>query len=455
MPSSENKSRQRVSDKLIAVELFAGVGGFRLGLENTGLWEVAWSNQWEPNSKSQFASKCYIAHFGEDGHSCEDIEKVLDHLESGTPVSNELFQKIPPIPKHHLLVGGFPCQDYSVAKPLNQAHGIKGKKGVLWWQIYRIIERHKPPFVLLENVDRLLKSPGKQRGRDFAIILSCFRDLGYAVEWRVINAADYGFPQRRRRIFILARSRETVNPAGSPMNFILRDGILARAFPCVPKDPDGVLPGFDRVVIKGFDLPGSPHEVTLRFGIGDERSEFENAGFMSDGLVWTGTVESSQPTRRVTLGDVVKKTDPAIIRAEYFVDPKSLETWEYLKGAKHEERVHKGSGAAYFYTEGALPFPDPLDRPARTVLTAEGGSSPSRFKHIIEAGRGRYRRLIPEELEELNGFPRGWTKGMSDTKRAFCMGNALVVGVVERIAKEVATEFGTLSSKRRTAKATD
>src|SRR5947209_6820112 len=231
MPSRrKTMAKGEIQEKLTAVELFAGVGGFRLGLEKTGRWEVAWSNQWEPGSRSQFASNCYVSHFGEEGHVCEDIEKVLGHLETGAPVSDELFQKVPPIPKHDLLVGGFPCQDYSVAKPLNQAHGIKGKKGVLWWQIYRLIEAHKPRFVLLENVDRLLKSPGGQRGRDFAIILSCFRDLGYAGEWRVINAADYGFPQRRRRIFILGISKDAIDPAASPMNRILRDGILARAF---------------------------------------------------------------------------------------------------------------------------------------------------------------------------------------------------------------------------------
>ena len=101
-------------------ELFAGVGGFRLGLEKSG-WEVVWSNQWEPHNKAQWASKCYVAHFGDGGHSNEDISKV--------PAAE--------IPDHDLLVGGFPCQDYSVATTLSKAVGIRGKKGVLWWQIYR------------------------------------------------------------------------------------------------------------------------------------------------------------------------------------------------------------------------------------------------------------------------------------------------------------------------------
>jgi DNA (cytosine-5)-methyltransferase 1 len=440
-------------DKLTAIELFAGVGGFRLGLEKTGLWEVAWSNQWEPGSRSQFASDCYVAHFGEQGHVNEDIEKVLDHLETGSPITNELFQKVPPVPKHDLLVGGFPCQDYSVAKPLNQAHGIKGKKGVLWWQIYRIIERHQPRFVLLENVDRLLKSPGTQRGRDFAIILRSFADLGYNVEWRVINAADYGFPQKRRRVFIFGTLESPMEHPTGAESRILHEGVLARAFPCIPTEGTLLFGGAATSAIK---LQETLHAVTEKFGKGLDKSAFQNAGFMSGGKVWTLKVESIFDGPRKTLGDVVTATDRDSIPKEFFVSKDSIETWQYLKGSKNEVRVHKKSGTQYVYTEGPLPFPDPLDRPARTILTAEGGTSPSRFKHIIAMGKGKYRRLIPDELEELNGFPRGWTKEMSDNKRAFCMGNALVVGLVERIAAEIASECQTLpSSKKRTAKATD
>src|SRR5699024_5905062 len=103
-----------------------------------------------------------------------------------------------------LIVGGFPCQDYSVARSLSGEKGIQGKKGVLFWEIARAIENTHPKYVLLENVDRLLKSPSSQRGRDFAVMLATFQHFDYSVEWRVINAADYGFPQRRRRVFIFA-----------------------------------------------------------------------------------------------------------------------------------------------------------------------------------------------------------------------------------------------------------
>lgn len=173
------------------VELFAGVGGFRIGLEGASdAYDTIWNNQWEPSTVRQDASLVYKARFGAKGHSNTDINLVPTSL----------------IPDHDLLVGGFPCQDYSVASTLSKSGGIEGKKGVLWWQIYRILEEksdRRPAYIFFENVDRLLSSPAKQRGRDFAIILSSLSDLGYTVEWRVINAAEYGMPQRRRRTYIV------------------------------------------------------------------------------------------------------------------------------------------------------------------------------------------------------------------------------------------------------------
>ena len=177
------------------VELFAGVGGFRIGLEGASdAYETIWNNQWEPSTQRQDASLVYQARFGRKGHSNKDINTVATH----------------DIPDHDLLVGGFPCQDYSVAATLSKSGGIEGKKGVLWWQIYRILNEKgdkRPQYIFFENVDRLLNSPATQRGRDFAIILSSLADLGYVVEWRVINAAEYGMPQRRRRTYIVGYQR--------------------------------------------------------------------------------------------------------------------------------------------------------------------------------------------------------------------------------------------------------
>jgi DNA (cytosine-5)-methyltransferase 1 len=138
---------------LKVVELFAGVGGFRIGLEATKKFKVIWSNQWEPSTKAQHASWVYENRFGDKGHSNENIEEV----------------DTKDIPDCDVLVGGFPCQDYSVATTLKNSKGLKGKKGVLWWSIERIIreKKNKPKYLILENVDRLLKSPSNQKRKRF------------------------------------------------------------------------------------------------------------------------------------------------------------------------------------------------------------------------------------------------------------------------------------------------
>jgi DNA (cytosine-5)-methyltransferase 1 len=428
------------------VELFAGVGGFRLGLERAG-WRTVWANQWEPSTKTQHAFDCYrerfFAHRGEyvtdehlrevrsaDGDVAvnEDIALALDQIEAGERT---------PIPDHDLLVGGFPCQDYSVAKTLNQAQGIEGKKGVLWWQIYRIIEDKRPRSVFLENVDRLLKSPATQRGRDFAIILACLSDLGYLVEWRVVNAADYGFPQRRRRVFIVAHhvGDETEPRWAGPLPWLYRDGALARGLPVMQSEDPTV------VLIDGSDVPsvtlkGHPAQITQEFGWSNAQTPFLNAGVMWRRDVWTRSVVSSYEGPFATLGDVLEETSQ--VPGSFFVPGPQIETWGYLKGAKREERT-SSSGHTYFYTEGGIAFPEPLDKPSRTILTGEGGSTPSRFKHVVATGDGRLRRLTPVELERLNGFPDDWTAtGMPDGRRAFMMGNALVVGLIERVGAALA-----------------
>lgn len=418
------------SQKTIKVaELFAGVGGFRLGLEgydnpnepqmklpSAGPFKTIWANQWEPpgTDAKQFAARCYRARFGEGSVVNEDIHAVLDKC-----VSGEIS-----IPDVDMVVGGFPCQDYSVAKPLSQAGGIEGKKGVLWWDIYRFLQLKHPRYVLLENVDRLLKSPASQRGRDFAIILSCFDDLGYSVEWRVVNSAEYGFPQRRKRTYILAR----ITGEDWNLDAQISDGLMARAFPIEAPDV---------ATIGHVDIPEDPYLATRDFNKGGKVSPFMDAGVMQDGHAATCKVVEKYDGARRVLGDVL--VDEKDVPDEFFIEPEKLPQWEYLKGAKHEERTNKKTGFTYTYSEGSMAFPDATDKPSRTILTGEGGRGASRFKHVIKTEDGRYRRLVPDELDQLQGFPRGWTNtGMTDGQRAFCMGNALVVGVPHAIGKVLA-----------------
>ncbi|MEC4271959.1 DNA (cytosine-5-)-methyltransferase [Adlercreutzia sp. R25] len=410
-------------ESIAVAELFAGVGGFRLALEGyeseeypqfnrapSGRFETVWANQWEPpgTKTKQFAWRCYEARFGEGSCVNEDINKVLDDYEAGRV----------DIPDFQLLVGGFPCQDYSVAKPLSKSGGIDGKKGVLWWDIYRLLHLKEPKYVILENVDRLLKSPASQRGRDFAIMLSCFGDLGYSVEWHVVNSAEYGASQRRKRVYLYAeKTHETWD-----LEARLEDGVLAEALPIK-----------DFSAMSSFDIPDDPYEATQSFNLNGKKSPFLTNGVMQDFHVVTVDAQSAYEGDLGKLGDVI--VPEGEVPEEFFVEDEKLDKWKYLKGSKREERVDKRTGFTYWYTEGSMAFPDLLTNPSRTILTGEGGSGASRFKHIVEID-GRYRRLVPDELDQLQDFPKGWTDtGMTDGQRAFCMGNALVVRIPHAIGK--------------------
>lgn len=413
---------------LNVVELFAGVGGFRLGLERAGNFHVIWANQWEPSTKSQDAFNCYIKNFGNDNNHVinDDIAKVWSEA-----------------PEHHLLVGGFPCQDYSVARTLSGEQGIQGKKGVLFWEIMKIVNHRLPKYVLLENVDRLLKSPSKQRGRDFSIMLASFRDAGYNVEWRVINAADYGFAQRRRRVFIFAYRKDTpfaYQQQQLNMPDILHsNGFFAPTFP-VKEEPSSKHPSIE------FVLPEDIVEVSDSFS-----STYRNSGVMIDGRVLSTEllpIAKEPKTLQEVINEVKKyyqdKGSLYTVADSFYLDNKSLnkkgrtelEEMKYLKGPKKIKRISKATGHEYYYSEGGMAFPDHLSLPGRTMLTSEGTCN--RSSHVIEdPDTGKIRYLTPMECEVLNDFPVNWTESLPLRKRYFCMGNALVVGLIEQMGKRI------------------
>lgn len=388
-------------------ELFAGVGGFRVGLERASIeWDTVWANQWEPSRVRQDAFACYCSHFGKKSIY---VNKDICTINKST------------IPDHNLLVGGFPCQDYSVAR--TGAKGIEGKKGVLWWQIYDTLASKQPPFVLLENVDRLLRSPANQRGRDFGIILASFQALGYNVEWRVVNAADYGFVQRRRRIFIFAYRNNTMyakNRLASTHSPIDQDGLFTRAFPIR-----------DGATVHTGKLPSKDLlQITRKFAF-----PFYNAGCMSDGFISTAKVSPAYNGRYTVLRDIMDHDVPE----RYYIN-KDLEKWTHLKGAKKIERTSH-DGHKYTFSEGAIAFPDPIDRPARTMLTSE--ATTNRSTHVVQdLDTMGLRLLTPNEANKIQGFAAHWTDtGMSERFQYFCMGNALVTGCITRIGTVLGTIF--------------
>ncbi len=394
-------------------ELFAGVGGFRLGLEhlNTG-WETSWFSQWEPGAKTQWAHDCYVKHFGES-------PDLKGELHTGEDIGLMIKENIP---DHTLLVGGFPCQDYSVAHTLASSKGIEGKKGVLWWQIRDTIIAKQPPFCIFENVDRLLKSPAKQRGRDFGIILACLNELGYSVEWRVVNAALYGAAQRRRRTFIFAYRNDT--NYGKTMKDVSAEdvlnsaGLMAKAFPI--ECHEDILEG---------TVPADIVETSDKFAF-----DFRIAGYMSNGKIYTAKIKEAEE-KPILLGDILQRD---VDKSYYISDEARMAKWTYLKGAKKIPRRSK-DGHEYVFSEGPIAFPDPWDKPGRTMLTSE--STLNRSTHVVaDPANGKLRTLTPIEAERLQGFDDDWTNtGMPQRMRFFCMGNALVVPMISRMGKVLDT----------------
>lgn len=403
-----------MKEKYKVIELFAGVGGFRVGLNKikgfdkqghaieNGNFEFVWANQWEPSTKSQHAFDCYNFRFPCDFNSNQDISTVNKKK----------------IPDHDLICGGFPCQDYSVAHSLSNEKGIEGKKGVLWWQIREILEIKKTKFVFLENVDRLTKSPAKQRGRDFGIMLKCLDELGYAVEWRIINAADYGYPQRRRRIYILAYRKNTNFYKNiskySFSDIIFKEGIFAKTFPIENSN----------LTIKKTDL----REITDLADFSDNYSfKFENTGYMINGIVYTLKTTPIFVTP-ITLSKIVQKD----VDQYFYLNEIKKNKFKYLRGSKKIPRIDS-NGFEYTYSEGAMSPFDDINLPGRTMLTSEG--SVNRSTHIIKDPKtNNLRILTPIECERLNQFPDDWTNtGMPEKKRYFMMGNALVCGIISKI----------------------
>lgn len=412
------------------LELFAGVGGFRIGLENAhpNYFETLWSNQWEPSRKSQDAFEVYNYHFPDSENINVSIADITD----------EQFAEM----NADMIVGGFPCQDYSVARSKKNEQGIEGQKGVLFWEIIRATRIIRPRFLILENVDRLLKAPSKQRGRDFAIMLTAFNNLGYSVEWRVINAADYGRSQRRRRVFFFIyrndipfahqmdqrfEEQEQVFDENRYDDYIFHEGLFATQFPIMNT------PVKKRHVY--YELPEDIVEVSDNFS-----GTVWNTGVMRHGKYYSIDTAPNYDGEPITLGEILQNEEE--VPEKFFInDPAKLEKFQYLRGPKRIERT-SADGHTYIYSEGGMSPTDDLNLPGRTMLTSEG--TVNRSTHFLHVN-GRYRLITPVEAERLQDFPDNWTAlkklsdgtvtEVSDKMRMFFMGNALVTDIVRKIGE--------------------
>ena len=415
------------------LELFAGVGGFRIGLEHAdkNTFQTCWSNQYEPARKSQDAFEVYNYHFPDSDNIGIDINDISD----------KKFKSM----DADMIVGGFPCQDYSVARTTHGELGIQGKKGVLFWQIIRAAQNIRPKYMLFENVDRLLKAPSKQRGRDFSIMLSALNKLGYSLEWRVINAADYGGPQRRRRVYIfvfrndLAYAKHLDKKYGeikdpsehdAYYSYVMKEGLFGKQFP-----------------VKNIPYKGRIASYVFPEDVVDTSDNFKgnvfNSGIMHHGRFFTVDTKALGNEKPTPLGDILQP-ESAVNANYYITDQNKINKFKYLRGAKKIERT-SSTGHTYVFSEGGMSPYDDLKLPGRTMLTSEG--SVNRSTHFLKIN-GRYRLLTPIEAERMQAFPDNWTKiklvngekrEVSNRMRMFFMGNALVTDVIKRIGLGIKT----------------
>ena len=442
------KMKEVIMSKLKVFSMFDGVGGFIVGLDeanrklNKNFFQVTDTNQFEPSRKAQDAFEVGVYNYPKINHSNEDIMQV----------SSEYFDEMK-ANGVNMIVGGFPCQDYSVARSKKHEMGIEGKKGVLFWEIIRAVNHIKPEYLILENVDRLLKSPSKQRGRDFAIMLGAFNQLGYTVEWRVINAADYGAPQRRRRVFFFIYKNDSAFAKKhgikdlSPESFeayIYKKGLFAKQFP-VENSANKNRIYTDK--LSELDAHSEEYIVDISNNF---TGKVWNTGLMKDGVYYT--IDTTPVFEKaMTLGEVVQKAKEYYVEEhgeeayqeyiqKYVIqDEDKIKKFQYLRGPKKIERTTE-EGFTYIFSEGGMSETDDLSLPGRTMLTSEG--SVNRSTHFIKESN-QFRLLTPNEAELLQCFPCDWTKykklsdgtvsEVNDRMRYFFMGNALVTSIVERI----------------------
>ena len=260
----------------------------------------------------------------------------------------------------------------------------------------------------------------------------------------MINAAEYGAAQRRRRTFIFAYNKDT-EYAKSVDSFdaeqiITEKGLMARAFPIEEYK------GREAGSIKYSDITKVDVDTLLSVGTAESDNDliemtqhykfpFSNAGYMIDGEVLTMNV-SPREIESIKLNEIVQSN----VAEEYYIKQEDMGAWSYMKGAKKIPRT-SANGHEYIFSEGPIAFPDPLDRPGRTMLTSE--STKNRSTHVVaDKGTGRLRLLTEIETERLQGFDDDWTKtclvdgkevDMPKRMRYFCMGNALVVPMITRM----------------------
>lgn len=362
------------------IDLFAGIGGFRYGLENAtpNFKGNKKRGKKKPNGKTQlgfdcvysnefdkYASQIYKKHYGE----CDtrDIRDV----------------KAEEIPTHDLLTAGFPCQAFSIA---GKRGGFADTRGTLFFEIARIAEQKRTPYLLLENVKGILSH---DKGNTFGRILQVLDELGYDCQWQVLNSKNFGVPQNRERVFIIGH---------------LRGGSRPKVFPLRGNGSKDSVPTLRATYYKGYQTRGP----MLKYvgGIEGKRKKW-----LEDG---------KDNSRNFSQGQRVYSTEGIGSTIAGNAGGLGGKTGLYAIPVLTPDRPKKRQHGRRFKKDGDPAF----------TLTGQD-------KHGVYDGM-KIRRLTPTECERLQGFPDGWTEGVSDTQRYKCLGNAVTTNVITAIGERLA-----------------
>jgi DNA (cytosine-5)-methyltransferase 1 len=398
------------------IDLFSGVGGFRLGLERNGYTHV-WSNDID-----DYANQIYTKNFGTENHHSGDVRGIDPKT----------------IPNHDLLCAGFPCQSFSVA---GQRKGFEDTRGTLFFEICRITEAKRPRLLLLENVKGLLYH---DRGRTFSVILKSLEDLGYWWEYQVLNSLHFGVPQNRERVFIIGHLRGESTRAVFPI--LEGSGVFDETdegTPCGDEVASALTTDYHKAPLnrgesyivenglKVVDMKQMYREGTVR--------EYDNvsptistpSGGQRIPLVyWKNSKEKVVYEERESSPSLKTQTD--LVRQPLIVADRSR---AYRGGGRNLESPKKHTNTLTGVEKDNYVI-QPLRFLNRNQKNFDGHAMTIDTSHSTGLRKGdRIRKLTPLECERLQGFPDGWTEGVSDTRRYKALGNAVTVNVIYWIGK--------------------
>lgn len=365
--------------------MFTGIGGFEVGLTNSNLaYEMVGFSEVD-----KYAIQIYNKHF-----------KGIKNYGDATTINETK------LPNFDLLVGGFPCQAFSMA---GKRKGFNDTRGTLFFDIARILSEKKPKYFILENVKGLLSH---DKGRTLQTIFGVLSDLGYEYQWEVLNSKNFGVPQNRERVYIVGHLRGTSRP---------------QVFP-----------------IEGFSEKSNSKDKSNLKQIGNIDTKGHNSiwGRVYDSQGISSTINAHggglgaktglyQVGAKLRAGNIILKDISSCLDANYH---KGFDNYRHRTGAikiQVREATKKGYAVAEEGDSINLSVPNSNTRRGRVGKQIAQTIDTGMQQHTLQDSQ--IRRLTPRECERLQGFPDDWTEGISDTQRYKCLGNAVTTNVITAI----------------------